>query len=174
MIEPKLPKDVPRYAPARALPPYRFIPGRGLPHPINDPAGHSYQEHPDQPSEPWTVESWPRLEDWLVGVDLFNHAYWWESHEAFEGLWQVAPTPETTELLQGLIQIAVALLKSYQGQRRPARSLLERGRMRFASLPVEPACLMGVDRGQLLRDADEYIQARSRGERGRAPTIRLS
>jgi hypothetical protein len=26
----------------------------------------------------------------LWGLDLFNHGYYWEAHEAWEGLWQVA------------------------------------------------------------------------------------
>jgi hypothetical protein len=26
----------------------------------------------------------------LWGLDLFNHYYYWEAHEAWEGLWQVA------------------------------------------------------------------------------------
>jgi uncharacterized protein len=24
------------------------------------------------------------------GLDVFNHGYYWEAHEAWEGLWQVA------------------------------------------------------------------------------------
>lgn len=30
----------PRYSSANELPPYSYVPGHGLPHPVNDPAGH--------------------------------------------------------------------------------------------------------------------------------------
>ena len=30
----------PRYAPAITLPPYSYVPGHDLPHPVNHPAGH--------------------------------------------------------------------------------------------------------------------------------------
>jgi len=34
------PASPPRYA-AEPLPPYAYVPGHGLPHPVNDPRGHS-------------------------------------------------------------------------------------------------------------------------------------
>lgn len=40
-----------RYAPAKPLPPYAYVPGHDLPHPVNDPTGHLYA-HKDQPHEP--------------------------------------------------------------------------------------------------------------------------
>ncbi|MEQ8763742.1 MAG: DUF309 domain-containing protein [Planctomycetota bacterium] len=163
--------SAPRYAPSRELPPYRYVPGRGLPHPVNDPDGHSYQEDPDAPSDPWEAQDWPTLEDFLYGVDLYNHGYWWEAHEAFEGVWQVAPTKDTGELLQGLIQIAVALLKAWQGQKRPARNLLDRGRARWDTIGTP--LLMGIDREAVLRDAEAFIQARARGAQAELPWIRL-
>ena len=48
----------------------------------------------------------------LYGIDLFNDGYWWECHEAMEGLWHVAgrgsPAGHT---LQAVIQCAAAHLK---------------------------------------------------------------
>ena len=48
----------------------------------------------------------------LYGIDLFNAGYWWECHEAMEGLWHVAgrgsPAGHT---LQAVIQCAAAHLK---------------------------------------------------------------
>ena len=32
----------PRYAPDIPLPPYSYVPGHELPHPVNDPGGHLY------------------------------------------------------------------------------------------------------------------------------------
>ena len=33
---------LPRYAPDIELPPYSYVPGHDLPHPVNDPRGHLY------------------------------------------------------------------------------------------------------------------------------------
>ena len=35
--------------PANALPPYSYVPGHDLPHPVNEPRGHSYRAVLDQP-----------------------------------------------------------------------------------------------------------------------------
>jgi len=42
----------PRYAPAIPLPPYSYVPGHKLPHPVNDPAGHLYGVQHDSPITP--------------------------------------------------------------------------------------------------------------------------
>jgi len=50
------------------------------------------------------------------GIDLFNHGYWWEAHEALEAIWAAAGRRTQTGLfIQGLIQIAVAHVKRFQG-----------------------------------------------------------
>lgn len=36
------PSPPPRYAPGIPLPPYAYVSGHGLSHPVNDPGGHSY------------------------------------------------------------------------------------------------------------------------------------
>ena len=64
---------------------------------------------------------WYDCESYLYGVDLFNHAYWWEAHEAWEGPWRAAGRQSATGFfLQGLIQISVARLKWSQTLIRPA------------------------------------------------------
>ena len=46
------------------------------------------------------------------GVYLFNHGYYWEAHEAWEGLWQVADRDGTLRtLLKGLILLSAAGVK---------------------------------------------------------------
>jgi uncharacterized protein len=100
------------------FPPYRFIPGRN-PHPIAHPQGHSYRlpgvEDPDVPFVP--PEHWRESEAYLYGCDLYNHAYWWEAHEAWEGLWH-HPTKGSAqrEFLQGLIQVSACHLNLYLGR----------------------------------------------------------
>jgi hypothetical protein len=48
----------------------------------------------------------------LWGLDLFNHGYYWEAHEAREGLWQVADRDGTLRrLFKGLILLSAAGVK---------------------------------------------------------------
>ena len=70
------------------FPNYRYIPGIH-PHPINSPEGHSFgAEEPEIDS--WDSDEWAENEDYLFGVDLYNYHYYWEAHEAWEGLWTSA------------------------------------------------------------------------------------
>lgn len=52
-----------------------------------------------------------------LGLDLFNHGYYWEAHEAWEGLWQVAGrgAPLRT-LFKGLILLSAAGAKIREGK----------------------------------------------------------
>ena len=48
----------------------------------------------------------------LWGLDLFNHGYYWEAHEAWEGLWQVADRDGPLRMLfKGLILLSAAGIK---------------------------------------------------------------
>lgn len=154
----------PRYC-RRAFPPYRFVPGEA-PHPTRDPQGHSYGRHEPEP-EAFEACDWPRSETYLYGVDLFNHGYWWEAHEAWEALWKAAGrhTP-TGACLQGLIQVAVALLKHHQGLGRPARRLAVAG---LARLSGEEPARLGLDAGRLREELEAYLQ----GGRAEPPVIVL-
>jgi len=113
-----------RRLPGRDFPPYAFLPGRD-PHPTRDPAGHSYgHEEPAPP--PQSPALWRECEPYLWGVDLYNHGYLWEAHEAWEGLWHVSKPDRIQALfLQGLIQCAAAWLKIPMGQPRGVERLSE-------------------------------------------------
>ena len=123
-----------RRAPQQALPAYRFVPGLN-PHPFRHEGGHLYTdggapaEHPSPPLEPWTEDL-----RWLYALDLFDHRYLWEAHEAWEALWHQVPrhTPESA-LLQALIQAAAGLLKLHMGEIEAASRLLERAQLRLES-----------------------------------------
>lgn len=111
-----LPLSAPRFT-KFAFPPYRFVPGKH-PHPIAHPEGHSY--HPPGhvgPHVDWVPpERWRDSPEYLFGCDLYNHGFWWESHEAWEGLWRVTSDGgEQKRFLQGLIQIAAIHLQLFQG-----------------------------------------------------------
>lgn len=53
----------------------------------------------------------------LWGLDLFNHGYYWEAHEAWEGLWQVADRDGPLRMLfKGLILLSAAGIKIREGK----------------------------------------------------------
>ena len=99
-----------RYAPGRPFPVYAFLPGRD-PHPTRDPRGHSFGAEAARP--PCLPPGrWRESEAYLYGVDLYNHGYLWEAHEAWEGLWHASKSDaDQAAFLQGLIQCAAAALK---------------------------------------------------------------
>jgi hypothetical protein len=52
-----------------------------------------------------------------VGCDLFNHGYYWEAHETWEGLWVACGRKGTTaDFLKGLIKLAAAGVKAREGR----------------------------------------------------------
>ncbi len=112
-MNPSAQTSPPRYT-DRTFPSYRFVPGKA-PHPTRDPEGHSYNK-PLEQLEPFEVDQWQSCDEYLYGIDLFNYSYWWEAHEALEAVWVAAGRQTETGLfVQGLIQVAVAHLKNYQG-----------------------------------------------------------
>jgi hypothetical protein len=125
----------PRYAPANPLPPYSYVPGHDLAHPVTDPRGHSYPAHahtlgglnppavfahlPTDPASRRRVLAATLAADpqWLYALDLFNGGWYWESHEAWEGFWNALgrTTPEA-RFVQGLIHVAAAAVKVREGK----------------------------------------------------------
>src|SRR5437879_3265888 len=94
-------RERPRLAPERSLPPYTFIPGRN-PHPFSDPRGHSYGARTGPP-ELLDPKEWRSCRTYLYGLDLFNHGYYWEAHEVWEGLWiACGRSGITADFLKGL------------------------------------------------------------------------
>jgi hypothetical protein len=80
------PTSPPRYARDIPLPPYAYVPGHGLPHPVNDPRGHSHGHAttPDflarLPSEPASrrlalAAQLAANPQWLYAFDLFNEGF---------------------------------------------------------------------------------------------------
>ena len=97
----------PPLVPQKSLPPYAYLPGKNA-HPARDPAGHSYHVEPI----PVAAEASPSSDAFLWGLDLFNHGYYWEAHEAWEGLWRVADRDgQLRVLVKGLILLAAAGVK---------------------------------------------------------------
>lgn len=109
----------------RSLPPYTHIPGV-TPHPIRDPAGHSYEAPKSLAEilisppvrEALTSENLPLQPEFLWAVQLFNAGYYWEAHEAWESLWHRAGRSGVlADYLKGLIKLAAAGVKLRRAQR---------------------------------------------------------
>lgn len=149
-----------------AFPRYRYVPGRS-PHPRGDPRGHS-RDRPEPRPERLAPADWARSPIYLRGVDLFNFAYWWESHEAFEALWRGAGQrgPEG-DFFQGLIQVAASELKRFSGADAAARALAERALKRLRGVPSP---WFGLDVQRLAREIEE----RMAGTRPLPPLLRLA
>ena len=102
----------PRWLPEKSFPPYAYLPGR-QPHTVRDPAGHSYHVKP----MPVAAEASLGSDVFLWGLDLFNHGYYWEAHEAWEGLWQVVDRGGPSRMLfKGLILLSAAGVKIREGK----------------------------------------------------------
>ncbi len=156
----------PRYSRC-AFPAYRFIPGLN-PHPRRDPKGHSYGiEEPKPPYLP--PERWRENETYLFGVDLYNFAYWWESHEQLEALWHLTDQHgHESHFLQGIIQAAAANLKQHTGAIDAARTLAAKAAAHFAA--VGAAVFMGLELEPFSRTVRSYHIDESYP---RVPLIRL-
>jgi len=139
-------RPVPRYYPDRPLPPYRFVPGLH-PHPTHDPAGHSYAGGARRVRHAaWDPAAWRALSGWLAGVDRFNAFYFWEAHESWEELWAVKPRESVpARLLQGLIQIAAALLKIHLESPLGAAALSHDGLDKLSQSAAATPFLLGLD-----------------------------
>ncbi|NJC89172.1 MAG: DUF309 domain-containing protein [Desulfuromonas sp.] len=161
--------DPPRYT-RRPFPPYRYLPFQGsgtLPHPRNDPGGHSYDAEEDYLPH-FTTDDWPGCEPYLYGIDLFNHGYWWEAHEALETVWVAAGQRETQcgIFVQGLIQLAAAQLKRVIGSPVGAQSLTAGA---CEKLAVVQGVFLGIEVAPLIAEAQRCL----REDRGEFPRIAL-
>lgn len=126
------------------FPPYRYIVGAS-PHPTEDPQGHSFGKEEKEPGN-LTRDTWHNNETYLYGVDLYNYAYWWEAHEAFESLWKKKLDDELMRhFLQGLIKMAAAFLKWYLKQQRGLDYLYDGALKHFNTVREYDSTYMGLD-----------------------------
>lgn len=143
-IEPVQPQPPHRRYTARPLPPYRYIPGINK-HPVRDPSGHSYRkEH--APLAFVDPKDWRANEEYLFGVDLYNNAYWWEAHEAWENVWHTTDKDAPYgQCLQGLIQIAAAFIKWHSRERGGVEKLFAIGISRLKFTRDAFPTFLGID-----------------------------
>jgi hypothetical protein len=121
---------VPRYVPNLQLPARTYLPGSTA----------------DRVEVPATLDAlpddWRQCESYLYGIDLWNHGFPWEAHEAWEGPWRSTAAGPRRQLLQALIQCAAARVQRAAGKEAGATTLFGRGLERLATI-TEPSC-MGI------------------------------
>lgn len=173
------PAPPPRYAPAIPLPPYSYVPGHGLPHPVNDHAGHLYGARDtthELPISPRVLSSLPTEPNarrqalaaelaanprWRYAVDLFTEGFYWEAHEAWESFWHALgrTTPEA-QFVQGLIHLAAACVKIREGKPQGVIRHTQRARELLGDLgAAQTGGALGLDPESILavlRELEHY------------------
>lgn len=147
---------IPRYRPDAAFPTYAYVPGRD-PHPVSDPRGHSYGRGPVGIAAPDPKDP-AGSPEFLYGVDLFNHGYYWEAHEAWEALWLACGrTGSTADFLKGLIKLAAAGVKAREGRASGVRRHAERAAELFgeAAIGLGGGTVLGLEVKPLIEAAKE-------------------
>jgi predicted metal-dependent hydrolase len=96
---------------------------------MRDPRGHSFGHQEPAPAA-LDLARWQQSDEYLFGIDLFNHGYYWEAHECWESLWIACGRSGTTaDFLKALIKLAAAGVKVREGRsegvRRHARRAIE-------------------------------------------------
>lgn len=148
--------QISRYS-ARPLPPYRHLPFRNA-HPFLDEDGHSFGEQL-VPPDAFDPHHWRNSPEYLYAIDLFNHRFWWEAHERLKPLSIAAGRESATGLfLQGLIQIAAALLKHDLDEPQAAAGLSEMG---FGNLSAGEGVFLGIDVEELRLMVADFLQHRA-------------
>lgn len=146
-----------------SFPPYRFIPGLN-PHPVRDPQGHSFGKEHElvQCGDP---ETWQQEQGYLYGVDLYNHAYWWESHEAWEDLWHTVNKDDVQgQFLQGLIQISAAFIKWHLHQQEGLTRLYDLGLGRLQFVCDHQSKFMGLDLKEHISSLKNHFELVAHGK----------
>jgi uncharacterized protein len=146
--------DIPRYCPQRPLPPYSYVPGL-FPHPTSDARGHSYGVL-EPACAPLDESNYRANATYLHAIDLFNHGFYWEAHEAWEALWHAAGRRgRIADFLKGLIKLAAAGVKLREG--RPAgvrQHALRAAKLLRGAQSASGSQMFGIDISYLLGTAE--------------------
>jgi hypothetical protein len=148
--------DIKRYS-DRSLPFYSYVPGLS-PHPTSDPRGHSFGKV-EPPAQPLEEATYRGNATYLHAIDLFNHGYYWEAHEAWESLWHAAGRRGVTaDFLKGLIKLAAAGVKMREGRVAGLRQHAHRAAELFHDVLDESTssdCFYGLRLNDLIATAVE-------------------
>ena len=162
MIRSKRKKTLSRLVSNQPFPPYAYVPLH-WPHPTRDPKGHSYGEgHVKSASLLSELKkeagTWRRCRPYLYGIDLFNHGYYWEAHDAWESVWLACGRKGiTADFLKGLIKLAAAGVKAREGRKRRVQQQAKRAEELFRqtanAVGSQKENYMGLSLDRLIRFA---------------------
>lgn len=144
------------------FPRYRYVPGIH-PHPMRDEEGHSFGIEENE-IESWSVDEWKENQEYLYGVDLYNNHYYWESHEAWEGMWRaVKPRSKPHKFLQGLIKLSASILKIRMAKQAPmditgAQRLAKSGFELLEPVKTDGEIYMGIELKSHLNKMEKYLE----------------
>lgn len=143
---------------SRSFPPYSYVPGHA-PHPISDPAGHMHGlQHPTPP--PLEPARWLESQEYLFGIDLFNHSYYWEAHEAWESLWHAANRQgNIADFIKGLIKLAAAGVKAREGNTRGVNRHIQRSLELLRHACADQRLFCGIAINELIQSCTSTLQA---------------
>ncbi|MCB9561636.1 MAG: DUF309 domain-containing protein [Kofleriaceae bacterium] len=158
-----------RRVPHRALPSRAYLPGGA----VARPAG----EAPSvcQPLRD-AGDAWRDHEGYLWGVDLYEHGYPWEAHEAWEAAWAAtAPASPERALVGGLVQLAAAVVQARLGRWGGVTSLAAKARRRLAEAGRAAPVLCGIAVAPLADAIAAWAaRAAATGEVGEPPRLGLA
>jgi predicted metal-dependent hydrolase len=115
---------------------------------------------------------WHECRAYLYGIDLFNHGYFWEAHEAWEGVWRDCGRRGTTaDFLKGLIHLAAAGVKAKEQRQAGVASHGRRAAELFHALArdLSQDHYMGLSLRELETRGQEVADASAR-QHGRLET----
>ena len=133
-----------------------------FPHPMREPQGHSFGKAHSVASRP-CADDWRECEEYLRGIDLFNHGYYWEAHESWEAVWNASGRKGVTaDFMKGLIKLAAALVKAREGREQGVARHAARAEQLFQmvrdAVRPEPTHFLGLSFTDLLASS-QLLQA---------------
>jgi predicted metal-dependent hydrolase len=104
--------------------------------------------------------AWQECEEYLFGIDLFNHGYYWEAHESWEAVWHAAGRKGTAaDFLKGLIKLAAAGVKAREGSAAGAQRHARRCRELLLAVESSAGSTDGFYAGLSLRNVVNMADA---------------
>ncbi len=93
----------------------------------------------------------------MHAIDLFNHGFYWEAHEAWEALWHAAGRKgAAADFLKGLIKLAAAGVKAREGRAAGVRQHAQRAEELFTHMATE--WMFGMRQKELIGTAEAVKQ----------------
>ncbi len=146
------------------LPNYRFLPGRNA-HPHKS-GGHGWGKNLESKEFHQSLygkENLLRDELFYQAVDLFNNAYYWESHVALEALWNgVKRIGDDGQFFKGFILLNAAGVKGRLEHYPAMQGHLHRSLEIFKLLPIKQGLYKNVSLFECLNFLEKEMPETSR------------